>query len=150
MPAAVVTRGYGPGASIAFIVTRGYSSGAAVVDVGTQYLIDQVALDIPQYFAVALENDAIAADLQHILTDTAMGWAEALVVGGTTYYGIFDDESIEFGSRDKDPPSILVQATDAEGWSHGATVTFRGLTYYIAGLQPDGVGVVRVILEPPQ
>ena len=149
--AALVTRGYGTPGSVALVVTRGYTSGEPSIDVGTQWLLAQVTLDLPEYFRVVMDADALAADLAHMVTDTAMGWAEAFTVGGSgPYYGIFDDEAIELGSRDKDPPTLLVQATDAETWQQGDAVVIRTLTYYIAGLQPDGVGLVRLILEPPQ
>lgn len=126
--------------------------GAAVTsyDVGTQYLLVQVS-DLQAMFAGDLDLALLSDDLAHLTADTAMGFSEAFSVAGVgPYYGIFDDESIELGAGIKDPPTILCAASSTETWQQGQAVIIRTLTYYIAGLQPDGVGLVRVVLEPPQ
>lgn len=41
------------------------------------------------------------------------------------------------------------RSADVPGIAHGATITIYGVAYTVRGVQPDGMGLVMLILEAP-
>jgi hypothetical protein len=75
-------------------------------------------------------------------------FATAATINGAAAVGIFDgaySESFNMVSGSK--PSILLTASDVAGADIGDPVTIGSTSYTIAGMEPDGTGLVRVMLE---
>jgi hypothetical protein len=72
-------------------------------------------------------------------------------VAGTTVEGIFDNAFVlvdvegEVGAASTAP--VLSIKEDSAPYEIGAAVQVDGGSYTVAGIRPDGMGVVRLILE---
>jgi len=77
------------------------------------------------------------------------GFAEPVQVGAATVRGLFDDSSMEGGEIDG--PLLILQTgdVDALGIDQGTVLTIRGRSFYVAGVQRDGVGTSTAVLREP-
>ncbi len=76
------------------------------------------------------------------------------VGGGSTVNGIFDNEFVgvlDGGdvTVESATPIFTCQASDIATPAHGDTVTISAAIYTVRGVQPDGTGVLVLILEAP-
>jgi hypothetical protein len=72
----------------------------------------------------------------------------------TTQYGevvgfsvIFDAPFQEAGGFEAEQPSALARSADVAGLLHGSQVYIGDAAWVVAGLQPDGAGMTRIVLE---
>jgi len=99
----------------------------------------------------------MAADLAHITTDTGHGFALAARLDGQhDVPGLLDREYVEvLGAESRGPVFTCAEAhlpgADAANVRHGAVLVVQTTTgpvrYTVRGVQPDGHGEVRLVLE---
>jgi len=65
----------------------------------------------------------------------------------TTIDGIFDKEYVELNGVESYSPVFTCQTSDVPNVKHGARMTINLINYTVVGVQPDGTGVVQLILE---
>jgi len=93
---------------------------------------------------VAVED---ADDRATMLAD----WDTATYNGATTVNGIFDNEYFEIGSgtpgMEGSQPSFICRAADVSAAAQGDTLLINSITYTVVAVQPDGNGMVRLVLR---
>lgn len=77
----------------------------------------------------------------------AADFATPATLNGSSVQVIFDAAYAEAFSVDGVHPSALLRSADVVGVVRGATLIVDAITYRIAGVQPDGQGTTRLILE---
>ena len=102
-------------------------------------------------------HDLMASDLAAITHDTAHGFArEARLAGRYRVRGLFDEDYIEIGGAEGRGPAFTCAESDlpdglAGNVRHGdeliVQATRGALRYSVVGVQPDGHGEVRLLLE---
>lgn len=103
-------------------------------------------------------HDLMAQDLAHVLGDTAHGFAVHATIAGWPVTGILDREYVEALGTESRRPVLRVQEAALPGQRasnarHGQAVVVeepmpRGRQRYtVAGVQPDGVGEVVIVLQ---
>ncbi|MBL1293073.1 MAG: hypothetical protein COB61_004290 [Thiotrichales bacterium] len=60
---------------------------------------------------------------------------------------IFDREFIDFGEVEGFSPAATCPLAHVPGIEHGALLSEAGDLYSVVGIEPDGQGLVRLILE---
>jgi len=87
--------------------------------------------------------------------DTSQGFAVAATWNGsTTIEGIFDNEYFEDptgrgAGGESSQPSFICIEDDVEGAAHGDTLEVEAVVYTVVGVQPDGAGLVKLVLQKP-
>lgn len=75
-------------------------------------------------------------------------WAEGVIINGTSYNAIFDNEVNIDSSRDilttSRNPTLTMRDDDLKFVHQSDIVTIRNKTYKITNLEPDGTGVTTV------
>ncbi len=94
---------------------------------------------------------AFTEDLTEFL-DTTHGFAVAATYNGTTTVnGIFDDEYFEVGigtpGVEGSQPSFICRAADVSAAVQGDTLLIGSTTYTVVNVQPDGTGMIRLVLR---
>lgn len=90
----------------------------------------------------AIETATAASVVAALANATA-----TLSVGGSAE-GIFDAPSAEaFGLVSGRARSFTGKTTDLSAVTVGSTLTIGGTAYTVAGLEPDGTGMTRVVLK---
>lgn len=75
-------------------------------------------------------------------------FGETALIGGTTSVnGLFDVEYVESFDAVGNAPVFTCAAADVVGVVNGTALAIRSTDYVIRSQQPDGSGVVRMILE---
>lgn len=103
-------------------------------------------------------HDLMARDLDHIMSDTAHGFAVPADLAGRPVTGVLDREYVEVQGVESHRPVLRVAEAALPGGRatnvrHGQAVTVhepqpRGAQRYtVAGVQPDGTGEVVLILQ---
>lgn len=76
---------------------------------------------------------------------------EVVFDGGSPVKAIMDADFIEAGEAtvgiEGDQPRLTCKAQDVNTVQHGSTVVADGDTYTVRGIEPDGSGLVRFVLE---
>lgn len=77
------------------------------------------------------------------------GFGELVTFGAVSLRGIFTDTSVEGGELGG--PRVLLPSADVDTHAivKGDTLTIRGRTFEVAGVQPDGTGVTNLVLHEP-
>lgn len=68
---------------------------------------------------------------------------------GTDIVGVFDREYADVLGMEASAPTFTCAASDVPGVAHNDTLTIDGDVYTVRSVQPDGTGVVVLILEAP-
>lgn len=68
-------------------------------------------------------------------------------INGATVTGIFGNEFIQVDYVESRAPYFECVSADVTGISHGAIVAIGSDTYKVRGIQPDGTGITKLILE---
>lgn len=139
----VVTRGYGPSASVSLVVTRGYTAGAAPAASGVFHRI-----------AAPIDTAGDRASFVS-LDEFAVTGTYTLVAGGSSSLSlIFLEpfrEAYQRPGSATTAPAALVRADDipatAKGGQNGDSLTVSGYTFRVRVIAPDGTGMVRLTLE---
>lgn len=75
----------------------------------------------------------------------------ALWKGSGRVIGIFDNEyallPLGLPGVESNQPQFLCKAADVPGVMHGQSLDVNDTAYIIRGVQPDGTGMVRLIIE---
>lgn len=72
----------------------------------------------------------------------------ALWKGATSVNGIFDAAYADpLGVAEGSKPAFTCEAAAVTGVKHGDTMIINATTYKVRGVQPDGTGVVVIVLE---
>ena len=74
-------------------------------------------------------------------------FAVAAVVDGSAVNGILSNEFVMVDFVESQKPVFDCPSADIVGVAHGDTVTIGIDTYKVRGIQPDGTGMTRLILE---
>jgi hypothetical protein len=74
-------------------------------------------------------------------------FAELVTVAGVTFSAVFDAEHSVGLDVAGVRPMLTCPAADVAGVSVGAAATVRGQAYTVREIQPDGTGVVALMLE---
>lgn len=61
--------------------------------------------------------------------------------------GLFDNAYLDALGIEASGPSFLGKASDLSGLTHGSAVSIGGSSYTVRGIQPDGTGLTRLVLE---
>ena len=61
--------------------------------------------------------------------------------------GIFEDQFVEVGGIESVKPTFLCSTADVSGIAHNDNITINAIIYAVVGLQPDGTGVILLILK---
>lgn len=83
--------------------------------------------------------------------DTVNGFAETVTYNGSSELaGIFDNAyvKVDLGTGvESRHPAVVMRAADVPDVAHGDTIVRDGTTYHVIGVEPDGAGVVVLLLE---
>lgn len=69
------------------------------------------------------------------------------IINGFSVDGTFDNEFVSVGMVESQAPVFQCRESDIGSVSHGMTVVSDSVNYKIRGLQPDGTGMIKLILE---
>lgn len=78
--------------------------------------------------------------------DPDFGHGTAATIGGRAVYGVYDHPFGEVLGAATEAPTFLCREADARV-DTGDTIAVRGIPYTIRGREPDGTGLVTLILE---
>lgn len=85
-----------------------------------------------------------AADIPLMLSDFAI----PVTVGGVAMLALMDDEyAAALGLVAGSAPALLVPTANVPAVAIGAAVVANATNYSVVGLQADGAGLMRLILE---
>lgn len=150
--ASVVTRGFGPGASIPLVVLRGFVPGAEVDEEApsTAGLRGYMALELPRMLGGVGQLN-VTADLVGIMGTVAelgeiatVSGTDIDVIGVTPYQGAILGGSEVEGRITRF--YCMADDFDAAGGALSAAVTFRALSYTIGRIERMDAGLIRVEL----
>lgn len=68
-------------------------------------------------------------------------------INGASVNGIFGNEFVQVDFVESQSPIFECDAAYVVGVAHGDTVTISSSTYKVRGIQPDGTGLVKLVLE---
>ena len=68
-------------------------------------------------------------------------------LGGVAVTGIYDDAYADALGISGSGPSLLLPATSAASASLGASCVVGAISYTVSGIQPDGTGMTRLMLQ---
>jgi hypothetical protein len=63
--------------------------------------------------------------------------------------GIFEDLFVAVNGVESTRPTFLCPVADVPSVAHGSTITINAIDYTVVGHQPDGTGLILLILEEP-
>ncbi len=66
-----------------------------------------------------------------------------------TINGLLAKDFVEIGEVETYAPVFICRTSDVSDVSHGAKLTISGVIYTVRGVQDDGTGLMRLILEAP-
>jgi hypothetical protein len=88
-----------------------------------------------------------AEDLTAFLSDAEFS-VPCTLPSGAVVQVIFDQPNSEgFGLMEASNPSALGRSEDLAAVGHGSEVSAEGVAWRVVGVQPDGTGMTRLILE---
>lgn len=92
----------------------------------------------------ALEARSVAASIKHLTNSAAV-----LLDTGAQALVMFDNEyQAGLGSTfEASQPTALGASADLQGLGHGSLLTIGTDTWAVVGVQPDGTGLTRLMLE---
>lgn len=90
----------------------------------------------------ALESDADRAEFLN--TDD---FGIVATYQGSSINGIFDFQFVEINGVEATRPTFLTTVKDMPDNPHDNTIVIDSINYTIIGHQPDGVGIILLILE---
>jgi len=73
----------------------------------------------------------------------------AAVYKTTSIVGIFENQYIEVNGVETLAPTFMIDLLSVPNIVRGNTLRINNLEYRVAGKQPDGTGMVLIILEAP-
>lgn len=84
--------------------------------------------------------------------DAVNGFAEAVTYQGTSEIAVIFDNAfaqIDLGGSgvESTRPACLARAADVPNVAHGHTLKRGATTYHVVEVQPDGTGMVLLVLE---
>ena len=68
-------------------------------------------------------------------------------VAGVVVAGIFDNSYADIYSMDGLAPSMQCATSDVSTAMRGTAVVVNSVSYTVAGIEPDGTGMTRLVLE---
>ena len=71
----------------------------------------------------------------------------ATLPGGGQVRVIFDAPYADVLGMEASAPTALGRTVDLQGLAHGDALQVRGLAFVVVGVQPDGTGMTRLVLE---
>jgi len=74
-------------------------------------------------------------------------FATAATFGGGTVNVIFDNAYIDSNGIEAVQPNITGKESDFSAASQGSTIVISGTTYVMKELQPDGFGLIHILLH---
>jgi hypothetical protein len=74
-------------------------------------------------------------------------FAITATVNGSSVNGIFGDEFVLVDFVESKKPVFSCKLSDVSSVAHGDTAVTSSDTYKVRGIQPDGTGMVKLILE---
>lgn len=87
-------------------------------------------------------NRAVIARLSNVDATVTTPFGEVL-----TFSGIFDAPYQAAGVFEAEQPSILARADEVPGVDHTSQLRIAEQTWQVVGVQPDGTGMTRLVLE---
>jgi len=91
-------------------------------------------------------NGQMADDLDAFL-DPDAGFGVDATVDGISVEGIFDAEYVESLEVEETAPAFTCKTSDVTSAAHGDAVVVNATNYTIAGVEPDGTGMTKLILR---
>lgn len=82
-------------------------------------------------------NNAVLAHLANVTA----------TVGGVSVSAIFDNGYNAVMGIDGSTPVITAKSSDVSSAVRGTAVVVDGVSYTVQGIEPDGLGITRLILE---
>jgi hypothetical protein len=89
---------------------------------------------------------AFTEDLAEFLSTDDFAVA-ATYNGATTVNGIFDNDYINDSAMESSRPRFVCKQSDVPAVAHGDTLVVSAVTYHVASVEPDGTGLVTLVLE---
>lgn len=74
-------------------------------------------------------------------------FAVSAIIGAASVEGIFDRQYVEVNGMESYRPTFLCAAADVAAIARGAAINVEGAAFELAEQQPDGTGMVLLILE---
>lgn len=75
--------------------------------------------------------------------------ATAATYNAATVDGIFEDQFVAVNGIESSHPTFNCAEADVTGIAHGDTITINSVAYTVVGHQPDGTGLMFLILKEP-
>lgn len=66
----------------------------------------------------------------------------------STFNAIFDEPFYDAMQVEASVPSLLAATADVAGIEQGNPLVVNEVTYYVRGIEPEGTGMTRLVLEP--
>ena len=66
---------------------------------------------------------------------------------GQNVNGILDREFVMVLDMEAEHPTFTCRAADVSNAAHGDAITVNSTAYTVVGLQPDGTGITKLILQ---
>jgi len=74
-------------------------------------------------------------------------FATEATINSATVLGILGNEFVQVDFVESSKPAFECKSSDITGIAHGDTVTVGSDSYKVRGIQPDGTGMTKLILE---
>lgn len=94
-----------------------------------------------------MTNPAAAIEAATALAAVAAFANCAATVGGVVVAGVFDNAYADPLGFSGSTPSLLCASADVSTAAQGTAVAVNGVNYTVAGIEPDGTGMTRLLLE---
>jgi len=73
--------------------------------------------------------------------------ADNATIGAATVAGILDNQFVDILGIEAMRPVFTTDESEVSTITHGDSLIIKGLSYKVAGIQPDGTGLTSFILE---
>lgn len=80
------------------------------------------------------------AEISHLANKT-------FVINGNSVDGAFDNGFINVGIVESQAPVFECRESDIGIVTHGMVITSDAVSYKVRGVQPDGTGLIKLVLE---
>ena len=75
--------------------------------------------------------------------------ATAATYNASTVNGIFEDQFVSVGGIESSKPTFTCAEADVTGIKNGDTLIVNSVDYKVVGTQPDGTGMMFLVLQEP-
>ena len=94
-----------------------------------------------------LDSLTAIAVIDHLSNKTATYKPKGLVAPEQSVKGIFSKDFADVGGTESNVPMFVCKESDIPNVRHRDMLEFGNIEYWIVGVEPDGIGLVTLLLE---